>query len=451
MSAQASLSDPSFPQNDPRELTGWYFYDWANSAFYTTVVTVLAGPYLTEVAKAAADAEGFIYPFGIRVAAGSLYGYVVSLSVGFQVVFLPLLGAVADYSHRKKQMLGLFAYLGACSTLALYFLSGDRYLYGASFFILANLSFGAAIVFYNSFLPEIATPDRRDSVSSKGWGIGYVGGGVLLALNLGLLSQAERWGLSTAQAVRICLASAGLWWAVFTVIPLLRLRNRVPVKKLERSEHLLNIGFRQLRHTLADIRHYPHTLLFLAAYLFYNDGIQTVIALSAQFGNQELNIPVDTLTLVILMVQFVAFGGALLFNVLASRIGAKRSILLSLVIWTGTLIYIYGYLRTTLQFFIVAAVLGIVLGGSQALSRSVFSLMIPKGKEAEYFSLYEVSERGTSWMGPFLFALAYQLTGNYRIAILSLIIFFFVGLAVLVRVDVRRAALESGNEPPPLV
>ena len=451
MSAQASLSDPSFPQNDPRELTGWYFYDWANSAFYTTVVTVLAGPYLTEVAKAAAEAEGFIYPFGIRVAAGSLYGYVVSLSVGFQVVFLPLLGAVADYSHRKKQMLGLFAYLGACSTLALYFLSGDRYLYGASFFILANLSFGAAIVFYNSFLPEIATPDRRDSVSSKGWGIGYVGGGVLLALNLGLLSQAERWGLSTAQAVRICLASAGLWWAVFTVIPLLRLRNRVPVKKLERSEHLLNIGFRQLRHTLADIRHYPHTLLFLAAYLFYNDGIQTVIALSAQFGNQELNIPVDTLTLVILMVQFVAFGGALLFNVLASRIGAKRSILLSLVIWTGTLIYIYGYLRTTLQFFIVAAVLGIVLGGSQALSRSVFSLMIPKGKEAEYFSLYEVSERGTSWMGPFLFALAYQLTGNYRIAILSLIIFFFVGLAVLVRVDVRRAALESGNEPPPLV
>jgi UMF1 family MFS transporter len=141
----------------------------------------------------------------------------------------------------------------------------------------------------------------------------------------------------------------------------------------------------------------------------------------------------------------------LLFNVLAGRIGAKRSILLSLVIWTGTLIYIYGYLRTTLQFFIVAAVLGVVLGGSQALSRSVFSLMIPKGKEAEYFSLYEVSERGTSWMGPFLFALAYQFTGNYRIAILSLIVFFLIGLVVLVRVDVRRAAVESGNEPPPRV
>jgi UMF1 family MFS transporter len=431
-----------------REQIGWYFYDWANSAFATTVVTVFLGPYLTTVAKAAADADGFVHPFGIKVAAGSFFPYVVSLSVLFQVAFLPIMGAIADYSHRKKQMLALFAYLGAFITMGMYFIQGTNYLLGGLLFIIANLSFGVSVVFYNAFLPEIAAPEERDSVSSMGWAVGYLGDGLLLAMNLLLFFKAADLGLTTEQAVRINLASAGMWWAVFTLIPLATLKRRQPIKVLPQNETYLSAGFKQLIKTFGKAGAYPQTLLFLVAYLIYNDGIQTVITLSSQFGQEELGLPVSTLTVVILMVQFVAFFGAILFNYVSKAVGGKRAIIFSLIVWTAALVYAYGFMHTTLHFFILAAVIAIVLGGSQALSRSVFSLMIPKGQEAEYFGLYEVSDKGTSWMGPLLFGLALQFTGSYRVALLSLVVFFMIGLALLTMVNVRKAAIEAGNEPP---
>ncbi len=434
-----------------REQLGWYFYDWANSAFSTTVVTVFLGPYLTNIAQSAADAEGFIYPLGIRVLADAYFPYMVSLSVLLQVLFLPILGAIADYSHLKKQMLALFAYIGAFATMGMYFLEGNRYLLGGGLFLVANLAFGAAIVSYNAFLPEIASPERRDTVSSRGWAMGYLGGGILLALNLALFTQAESFGLTTGQAVRISLLSAGFWWALFTLIPLRALRSRRPVRELPPGERLLTVGFKQLRHTFSQLPNYPQTLLFLVAYLIYNDGIQTIIALSTQFGQEELGMEVSSLTTLVLMVQFVAFGGALLFGYLARRIGAKRSIIGGLIVWTGVVIYAYAALRTEPQFFVMGAVIAVVLGGTQALSRSLFSQMIPAGQEAEYFSLYEVSERGTSWIGPLIFGIALETTGSYRVAILSLIIFFVLGLALLTQVNVRRAIQESGNTVPATV
>jgi len=438
--------------NNRREQVGWYFYDWANSAFYTTVVTVFLGPYLTGVAKAAAESLGegntFIYPLGIKVFYGSFFPYVVALSVGLQMIFLPILGAIADYSHRKKQMLALFAYIGAFATIGLYFLQGTNYMLGGGLFVLANLSYGASIVFYNSFLPDISSPEERDHVSSVGWAIGYLGGGLLLAVNLYLFARADSLGLTSAQAVRISLASSGAWWAVFTLIPLSTLRNRQPVKEPPAGQHFIATGFKQLRHTLGSARRYPQTLLFLIAYLLYNDAIQAVIALASVFGSEELKLDQSTLVQVILLVQFAAFFGSLIFNWVAKAIGSKRAIIVSLIIWTGVLVYAYGLLQTRLQFFILGAVIAIVLGGSQALSRSVYSLMIPKGQEAEYFSLYEVSDKGTSWLAPLFFGLALQFTHSYRVAILSLVVFFIVGLAVLTRVDVRKAAIEAGNEAP---
>ena len=438
--------------NNRREQIGWYFYDWANSAFYTTVVTVFLGPYLTEVAKAAAQSLGegntFVYPLGIKVFYGSVFPYVVSLSVALQVLLLPILGALADYSHRKKQMLALFAYIGAFATMGLYFLQGTNYLLGGALFVVANLSFGASEAFYNSFLSDIAAPNDRDRVSSIGWAIGYLGGGILLALNLYLFSKADAFGLTTEHAVRISLASSGAWWAVFTLIPLSTLKNRLSAKSPSAGQSYVATGFNQLRHTIKSARHYPQTLLFLIAYLLYNDGIQAVIALAAVFGAEELKLEESTLVQVILMVQFVAFFGSLLFNWVSKATDGKRAIMISLVIWTGVLVYAYGLLQTKLQFFILGAVIAIVLGGSQALSRSVYSLMIPKGQEAEYFSLYEVSDKGTSWLAPLLFGLALQFTGSYRAAILSLVVFFIVGLALLVRVNVRAAAIEAGNEAP---
>ena len=433
--------------NNRRELFGWYVYDWANSAFYTTVVTVFLGPYLTQVTETAAGgSQGYVYPLGIKILAGSFFGFVVSLSVLCQMIFLPLLGAVSDYSNMKKQLMGFFAYVGSFATMGLYFLEGDRYLLGGVLFLIANFSVGASIVFYNAFLPEIAEPERRDAVSSIGFAWGYLGGGLLLAANLFLFANASSFGISTAHAVRISLMSSGAWWAIFTLIPMALLKQRHAVKGLPEGESYLTAGFTQLKHTLRGLPRYPQTMLFLLAYLLYNDGIQTIVAMAATFGGKELGLDISTLTQVVLLVQFVAFFGATIFNFVARFVGTKRAIIISLIIWTATVIYAYSALRTARDFFIMGAVIGIVLGGSQALSRSLYSLMIPRGKEAEYFSLYEVSDKGTSWLGPFIFAFTLQMTLSYRLAILSLVTFFVLGLGLLFFVNVRKAIIEAGNE-----
>ena len=432
-----------------REQRGWYLYDWANSAFATTAVALFLGPYLTALAKAAADRSGFVHPLGIPVDARSYWSYLVSLSVILQVLVLPIVGSIADYGRRKKECLAATAYLGAGAAISMYWLQGGAYLWGGALFIVANVSFGASVVIYNSFLPEIAPPEQRDAVSSKGWGIGYIGGGVLLALNLLLFMNASRIGITEALAVRINLASAGVWWAVFTIPVLITLRNRAAVRVLPRGERAVGAVLGQLRHTVADIRRYPQTMTFLVAYLLYNDAIQAVLALAAQFGNDELKIPVSKLTLAILMVQFVGFFGAIGFQWLAVAMDAKRAILVSLVIWTATLIYLYAAVKTTTDFFIASAIAAIVMGGSQALSRSLFAQLIPPGKEAEYYSIYEVSDKGTSWLSPLVFGLALQLTHSYRAAILSLIVFFIAGLVVLLRVDVKRGETEALLSPAP--
>jgi len=422
-----------------REQRGWYVYDWANSAFVTTGVALFLGPYLTALAKAAADPNGLVHPLGISVDARSYWSYLVSLSVILQVLVLPVVGAAADYGHRKKQYLAATAYAGAAAATAMFWLQGSAYLWGGALFIIANVSFGASVVVYNSFLPEIAPPEQRDAVSSRGWGIGYIGGGVLLALNLLLYLNARRIGITDAMAVRISLGSAGVWWAVFTIPTLITLRNRAkPV-----GQRAVGAVLAQLRHTIADIRRYPQTMLFLIAYLLYNDAIQAVLALASQFGNDELKIPVSSLTLAILMVQFVGFFGAIGFQWLAAVTGAKRAIAVSLVLWTATLIYLFKWVYNTRDFFIAAAIVAIVMGGSQALSRSLFAQLIPPGKEAEYFSIYEVSDKGTSWVSPLVFGLALQITHSYRQAILSLIVFFIAGLVVLTRVDVKRGEVDA--------
>ena len=421
-----------------REKRGWYLYDWANSAFATTVVTLFLGPYLTSLAKTAAGPDGFIHPLGIRVDPRSFWSYMVGISVAAQVVILPVAGAIADYGRRKREALGATAYLGVAVTIAMLFLKGSDYLLGGVLFVIANVSFGASIVIYNSFLPEIAGPDERDAVSSKGWAIGYLGGGLLLALNLLLYLGAARIGITEGLAVRISLSSAGIWWGIFTIPTLLALRNRGEPKPLPPHQTAIGSAIRQLAATARDMRRYPQTLMFLFAYLLYNDAIQAVLSLSTQFGSDELKIPVSQLTLAILMVQFVGFFGAIGFNWLAASIGAKRSVVFSLVIWTSVLVYIYLAVKTATDFFIVAAVVAIVMGGSQALSRSLFAQLVPKGKEAEYFGIYEISDKGTSWLCPILFGLALQFSGSYRVAMLSLIVFFGAGLLVLVRVDMAK-------------
>jgi UMF1 family MFS transporter len=444
-----------------REQRGWMFYDWANSAYATIVVAVFLGPYLNTMAKQAACAQRGLSVaacaaaeqvplefLGVTLLHDSWYPYVLGLSILVQVVVLPITGAVADRSRRKTQILALFAYTGAVATMLLYFVADGRFLLGWVLYLVANMAFGASIVVYNAFLPEISAPDERDRVSAQGWALGYLGGGLLLLASLALYSAHESLGLSEGHAARISLLSAGVWWALFALIPISRLRNRQVATPPLRTG-VVSAGFRQLWHTLRGARSYPKTLLFLAAYLFYNDGIQSVILLSAVYGVNELKLEQATIIVAILMVQFVAFAGALALGRLARLFGAKRVVLGSLVLWTLALVAAYFLEeRATTQFFALAAFIGFVLGGSQALSRSLYSQMIPRGKEAEYFSLYEISERGTSWLGAVTFATVNQLTGSYRAAILSLVAFFVVGFALLAMVNVRRASVESGNLPP---
>jgi UMF1 family MFS transporter len=433
--------------NDRREILGWTMYDWANSAFSTTVVTTFLGPYLLALAQGAAnEVDGLFYIGSYGVEPAAIFPFCVSLSVILQVFFLPILGTIADYTHLKKPMMMGFAYTGATATVLLFFIQGNLVLLGGLLFIIANLSFGAAIVFYNAFLPDITTPNRRDDVSSKGFAMGYLGGGILLLINLIMVQTMENTGL----AVRLSLASAGLWWIAFTVLfPQRRLKRRAPVRQLPPGENVITHGIRQIARTARElIRKYPTTAHYLLAYLVYNDGIQTVIAISTSFAADEIE-GVDTsiLVLLVLMIQFVAFGGALAFGYLAQRIGAKRSIMISLVIWSGLVIFAFAFLYEVWQLFVLGFVLALVLGGSQALSRSLFSQMIPANHEAEYFGFYEVSERGTSWIGPLVFALAVQWTGQQRIAIVSLIIFFLLGLFLLSFVNVKKAIVDAGHDP----
>ena len=441
--------------NDKKEIFGWAMYDWANSAFSTTIGTVFLGPYLASLAANAAKAsqDGMAHLLGIPIAPDSFFPYCISISVGMQVLFLPILGAIADYSHRRKQMMQLFATIGAIATILMFFTTAPVWWLGGLLFVVANLAFGAAMVFYNSYLPDIASEDQRDRVSSYGWAMGYLGDGLLLVLNLAFYLMSDKLGVPKDLAVRINLASAGIWWLSFSFITWARLRTRHAIKHLPKGETYTRVGFKQLWSTVKEMKNFPETLKYLLAYFLYNDGIQTVIAVSSTFAAAPLirggvGMDQSTLIIVILMIQFMAFFGALLWGKLANWVGSKRAIIVSLVIWAGVVIYAYFGLKgesRVLEFFILGAFIALVMGGSQAISRSLYAQIIPFGKQAEYYSFYEVSERGTSWIGPLLFGLVNQIFGSLRPAILSLIFFFVVGLAVLPFVNVKKAMADVKN------
>ncbi|MEU7762436.1 MULTISPECIES: MFS transporter [Micromonospora] len=453
-----AVADPAGPGSTRRERTGWYFYDWANSAFQTTVITVFLGPFLTTVTELAAGCElgadscdGAVYPLGIKVAAGSFYPYLISLSVFLTVFVLPVIGAIADRSAHKKRLLAAAAFTGAGATIAFAFVTGERYLLGGALFLVANISFGAAVVVYNSFLPQLGGPDERDGISSRGWAIGYLGGGLLLALNLVAVTMLSEEGNAqrTLDLARWSIVSAGVWWAAFTLVPLRWLREHPTAAALQAGGNVLTDGFRQLGRTLRELKTYPLTLFFLLAFLVFNDGIQTVITLASQYGTEELRLDQSTLIVTILLVQFLAFGGALALGALAKRIGAWKTVLLSLVLWTGVIIAAFRLpAEAPVPFMILGGCIGLVLGGSQALSRSLFSQLIPAGKEGEYYGFYEISDKGTSWLGPLAFGLVFQLTSSYRVGLVSLLIFFVVGFALLAAVPMRRAIIAAGNTPP---
>lgn len=447
------------PLERAKEQRAWYWYDWANSAYVTTVAAVLFAPYLTSVAEEAAcgfttdEDKGIkcdtdLSVLGLDISPGSLVFYIVTISTLISAVVLPVVGAIADRSSQKTTLMARFAWAGSAFAACMFFVTGSNWQLGAALLVAATLCLGSSLVVYDAILCDIAEPEERDRVSSRGWAMGYLGGGILLAANFGLLSLVD----DTALAVRICLLSAGIWWAAFTIIPFRGVRNRPATNVVPESGGVVKQSFGQLWTTLKDLRGYPVTLTFLIGYLFYNDGIQTVIYAASVYGEKQLGFEASTVLSAFLVVQFVGIAGALLFGRVAQRRGAHATILGGLVVWI--VVVVLGYFTPADNFALflaLAAGIGLVLGGTQALSRSFFSQLIPRGREAEYFSLYQACERGTSWVGTLIFGLVHQWTDSYRPALLALIALFVIGFFFLSRVDVKKGIAEAGNDAPAVV
>ena len=432
-------------------------YDWANSAYFTVVVGVLIGPFLLSLAEKAVGENGVILDLGVfTVTPKGLPAFCTAISVISMVIFLPVLGAVADYTHLKKWMLGVFCYVGVIASSLLFFVT-ESYVFCGLLFIISTMSFAAANVFYNAYLIDITTEDKRDKVSSYGYGLGYLSGFLVLLLSLGFLRVSESWfGIQGGTAVRICFLGASLWWGLFGAISLYLIRTRHAEKQVPKDQNLVTIGFHELWQTLRELKRLRYTTLFLVAYLFYNDGIQTVILQSSVFLSQELFTQAERdskldqpfLIMIFIIAQLAAFLGALIFERISRLLGSKRTIILSLLVWCSIVVYAYGFLASRTQAYIMGAAIGMVLGAAQALSRSLYSQMIPAGRESSFFGLYEISEKGTSWMGQLMFTIIIGATGSFRHAILGLIFFFIVGSVILLFTDTTRAIHEAGNLTP---
>jgi len=413
---------------DRRELRAWAMYDWANSVFMTIVLLVFP-IYFTDVAAAGMP----------RAAASARFATATTVSMLVVALLSPFLGAAADLAAMKKKMLAACLLLGAVATGGLYFVGRGDWKLGALLFIVANIGVTSSIVFYESLLPHIARQEEVDRVSSAGYALGYVGGGLLLAVCLLTILRPAWFGISSGEmATRISFLAAALWWLLFS-IPLFRRVPEPPVPpelRLKRGESLVRVSVIRLGQTLREVKQYKQTLLFLIAFFIYNDGIGTIIRMASIYG-REIGIEPAALLGSLLLVQFVGIPFSFLFGMLAGKIGAKKAIFVSLAVYF--VISVLGYsMKTSRDFLTLAILVGMVQGGSQALSRSLFTTMIPKHSSSEFFAFFSVFEKFAGILGPAVFSLVIAATGSSRGAILSLILFFLVGGVLLALVNVEK-------------
>ena len=420
-----------------RARSAWCLYDWANSAFATTVMAALFPPFFRQMALAAGRGEA---------EATAMWGYVTAGGLLLTALLSPPLGAAGDARGDRKLRLAWFVGVGAVLTMAMALLGGPHWIPAALLFTAASLAFSLSIVFYESLLPHLASGPEMDALSARAYGLGYAGGGLLLVVNLAWVLKPGWFGLADAgQAVRLSFVSVGLWWALFT-LPLWR---RVP----EPPAAGLPAGFaptlRRLRVTFGEIRRYRDLSLMLGAYWVYNDGIGTIVKMATAFGS-ELGIGLTHLIGALVVTQAVGVPSSYLFAALARRLGAKPLVLAAL---GGYALVAFGalFLRTTLHFYLLAAAVGLVQGGAQALSRSLFAAMVPRHRTAEFFGFFGASGRLAGVAGPLIFGLTAQATGTSRAGVASLMVFFIVGAWLLGRVDpaagaaaARRAEREAG-------
>ena len=426
--------------DDKKQIFGWLMYDWANSAFVTTVAVGLLPIYFVQVVIGSDT-----YSFGLfELKSTTIWSYTLSAVAGVVFLIAPVLGAIADFSNSKKKFLMIFCYGGSLFGILLYFCeAGDVWL-TIVFFFFAQTGLVGSMVFYDAFLPHISTDDNIDWISGKGYAYGYIGGGTQFAISIGLVAGSEFLGIDKNYAVRLAMTMASLWWggfALFTYFYLkdTGLQNELP-ERFKGTISLLEyarIGIQRTFATTRKVKSFKHLVLFLAAFLIYNNGIQTVIYTMSIYGTVELELSIDSLLTALLIIQIAALPGALMFSKIAEKISAKKSLLITLSLWSAIVIYAY-FITTKTEFLVLSGIGGLILGGSQSLSRSLYGSMIPVSASAEFYGFYSIISKSSSIGGLLVFGTIGELY-SLRTAILSLIFFFIAGAILLAFVDVDKA------------
>jgi UMF1 family MFS transporter len=422
------------------ELRAWALYDWANSAFWATVIMIFPF-HFAAVANAGEP----------PAVASSRYAWSTTIAMTFIALLAPLLGAIADHAGIKKKMLLAFLAIGVPATAAMYFIDRGEWRYAALTFVLGNIGVAGTLIFYEALLPHVARPEELDRVSAAGYALGYLGSSLLMAANLLWIQKPEWFGLAGSDsATRLSFLSVALWWGAFSIPLFRRVQEPPPSPGVARpGASLLVVGFARLGQTFKELRRYRHAMMMLLAFLVYNDGIGTIIRMGPAYA-AEIGLPQGSAALSLLLVQVVGIPCAFLFGAMAARVGPKRCVYFALVVYVG--ITIWGYfMKTPLQFFVLCMLVGTVMGGAQALSRSMFASLIPTHKSAEFFAFFGVFDKFAGIIGPAVFATVIEATGSSRGAILAVMAFFVVGAALLSRVDLeagRRAAREAEAAQP---
>lgn len=430
-------------KNNKKVINGWCMYDWANSVYSLTITTAVFPSYFYGITG---GKDAIVDFFGIQVQNTVLYSYALSISFLLIAFINPVLSTIADYTGNKKRFMQFFCYLGSVACCALYFFDTSEMVgYGVIAFSLAAVGFAGSLVFYNSFLPEIATEDRFDRISAKGFSLGYIGSVLLLLFNLAMIQMPDVFGLTDAQgnvdatwAPRISFLTVGVWWAGFAQITFNRLPNNVYNRKVKKD--IIKKGFLRLREIWHQAGELPSLRKYLIAFGFYSLGVQTVMYLATIYGEDVVGMKIDELIILVLILQLIAIPGAYFFSFLSEKKGNILSLSVSLIIWVG--ICIAAFLikdGMKLEFYIVAVFVGMVMGGVQSLSRSTYSKLIPAHvtEHASFFSFFETLEKVSIAAGTFVYAIVLQITGKMNYSALVLTVFFIIGVILLRGVKVK--------------
>mgnify|MGYP006170587381 FL=1 len=418
--------------NNPKTMNAWAFYDWANSVHSLTITSAIFPIYFPSAAiTLGSDTPGIISILGFELSNTVVFSYSISLAFLTLTLLMPFLSGIADYTGSKKSFMRFFCYLGAFSCIALFFFSKGHYYIGTIGFLLSIIGWGGSMVFYNSFLPEIATPDRFDRLSAKGFTLGYIGSVILLVQNLTMLLKPEWYGgIGGEMAARVSFLTVGIWWLVFAQIPFHYLPDSI-AKAKDTHKWWLG-GFKELQKVFIEVMANREIKNFLMSFFLFNMGAQTVMYLGAIFGSQELHLPEDALIITILLIQLVAIPGAYICARLSGWIGNIKALGLIVVVWMFVCAYAYT-VTSQFNFYLLATAIGFVMGGIQSNSRATYAKLCPKGEKdtASYFSFYDVCDRMSTVIGTFMFGLIIQLTGDMRISILVLVFVFGASLLFL--------------------